>query len=75
METNCAYAATLIKHKMFSTVRAELKKQVHQAIESQYLTQDPDMGFADVTIIDMLVHLKTECGTTPITSIEPEEPR
>jgi hypothetical protein len=65
-ETNRAYtAATLTKHKMFSTVGAELKKQVLQAVEVRYLTilEDPDMGFTDVTVLAMIAHLKTEYGT------------
>jgi hypothetical protein len=64
-ETNRAFAAALTEHKLFSTVGAELKKQVLQAVEVRYLTilEDPDMGFADVTVLSMLAHLKTEYGT------------
>jgi len=61
------YEATLKELAIATTVREEIKKQLLEAIERLYLAalDDDTFGFAEVSVADMLTHLRT--NYSPIT--------
>jgi hypothetical protein len=59
-------------YSTFITVREALRSQIIAAIDNRYLDilSDVDLGFADVTPMDMLAHLKTSYGTLSMDDLE-----
>jgi hypothetical protein len=70
VETNRRFKHELADHRLFRTVSEELKQHVLTAVPVRYLCilEDVDYGYSDVTILEMITHLKTTYCT-----IEPEE--
>jgi hypothetical protein len=71
-ETNRQYASDLYQHTHYLTVVEELKRQVLQAILPRYyrLLADPDFGFADVSVEDLLTHLRMTYGNITLEDLE-----
>ena len=69
-ETNRRFKHDLAEHLLYQTVTEELKQQLLAAVPTRYLSilEDADYGYSDVSIIEMLTHLRTTYAT-----IEPEE--
>jgi hypothetical protein len=64
-ETNRQFLATMAEVKVYLQVKEELKKLILQAVPNLYLQilEDEDFGFADISPLAMLTHLKTTYGT------------
>jgi hypothetical protein len=61
-ETNRQYTADLAEHSLFRTVEMELKKQILACVPALYLNvlADRMMGFADVSCVTMVEHLRSK---------------
>lgn len=64
-ETNRQYNATLLEHSLYHQVSVELKRQLLAAVQPAYFRalEDADFGFADITPLMLLEHLKSTYGT------------
>ena len=69
-ETNRRFKYDLADHRLFRTVSEELKQQLLLAVPHRYFRvfEDVDMGYADVTVLTILTHLKTVYAV-----VEPED--
>jgi hypothetical protein len=64
-EINRQFAADLKEFHTFTSVAANLKKQIIQAVPATYINElsDETLGFANVTVLNLLQHLDTNYGT------------
>ena len=71
-EANRQYDRSLAEHSLYIQVKEELKKQILQAVDNQYLKplEDPDFGYSDTTPLEMLTHLMTTYGSVTPQDIE-----
>ena len=69
-ENNRRFKQDHAEHILFQAVSEELKQQVLAAVPTHYLSilNDADDGYSDVSILEMLTHLKAAYAT-----IEPRE--
>jgi hypothetical protein len=64
-ETNRQYAAELKEFRVFTSVEANLKKEIIQAVPDTYINElnDDILGYANTTTLSLLAHLDTTYGT------------
>jgi hypothetical protein len=64
--TNRTYDAALAEFRRYEEIRNPIRQQILQAVEAPYhgdVLADEDFGYADVTIPQMLTHLRTTYAT------------
>ena len=66
------YKATIEELTRANTLHEELKKQILGAVDRLYLTliEDSIFGFGEVSVTDMITHLKNTYGTVTRTDLE-----
>ena len=69
---NRVYDANLTQFKTYMEVKNAVRKQIMEAVETRYYQEleDADMGYADVTILQLLQHFTTNYGTLTATELE-----
>jgi hypothetical protein len=71
-ETIRLFNQNVEEHRLYERVQAKLKQQILIAVESRYLQilEDLEFGFADVSPLEMLNHLKDTYGQVSADDIE-----